>query len=54
MTILQSEPRLQSEPEISDNYQMLTGKVPSTLQEFIEREKESFKYDFGGRVKKLD
>jgi uncharacterized protein YbjT (DUF2867 family) len=40
MTILHFLPRLQSEPEISDNYQKLTGKAPTTLQEFIEREKE--------------
>lgn len=40
MTILHFLPRLQDEPEISDNYQKLTGKVPTTLQEFIEREKE--------------
>jgi len=40
MTILHFLPRLQAEPEISDNYQNLTGKVPNTLQEFIEREKE--------------
>ncbi|MBN3583897.1 NmrA family NAD(P)-binding protein [Algoriphagus aestuarii] len=39
MTILHFLPRLQSEPEISDNYQKLTGKVPTTLKEFIEREK---------------
>lgn len=40
MTILHFLPRLQAEPKISDNYQKLTGKVPTTLQEFIEREKE--------------
>lgn len=40
MTILHFLPRLQAEPHISDNYQKLTGKVPTTLQEFIEREKE--------------
>jgi uncharacterized protein YbjT (DUF2867 family) len=40
MTILHFLPRLQAEPQISDNYQKLTGKVPTTLQEFIEREKE--------------
>ena len=40
MTILHFLPRLQTEPGISDNYQKLTGKVPTTLQEFIEREKE--------------
>lgn len=40
MTILHFLPRFQAEPEISDNYQKLTGKFPTTLQEFIEREKE--------------
>jgi len=40
MTILHFLPRLQAEPEISDNYQKLTGKAPTTLQEFIKREKE--------------
>lgn len=40
MTILHFLPRLQAEPKISDNYQKLTGKIPTTLQEFIEREKE--------------
>lgn len=40
VTILHFLPRFQAEPIISDNYQKLTGKVPTTLQEFIEREKE--------------
>lgn len=40
MTILHFLPRLQAEPKISDNYQKLTGNSPTTLQEFIEREKE--------------
>ncbi len=40
MTILHFLPRLQAEPKISYSYHMLTGKVPNTLQEFIEREKE--------------
>lgn len=39
MTILHFLPRFQAEPKISDNYQKLTGKAPTTLQEFIEREK---------------
>ncbi|KAB1065943.1 NmrA family NAD(P)-binding protein [Salibacter halophilus] len=42
MTILHFLPRLQSEPEISDNYQKLTEKAPTTLQDFIEREKDKF------------
>ena len=40
MTILHFLPRLQAEPEISDNYQKMTGKAPTTIQEFLEREKE--------------
>lgn len=40
MTILHFLPRLQAEPEISDAYQKLTGKAPTTLHEFLEREKE--------------
>lgn len=40
MTMLHFLPRLQAEPDISDNYQKLTGKKPTTLREFIEREKE--------------
>lgn len=39
MTILHFLPRLQAEPVISENYQKLTGKAPTTLQEFIERER---------------
>jgi uncharacterized protein YbjT (DUF2867 family) len=40
MTILHFLPRFQSEPKISNNYQKLTGKSPSRLKEFIEREKD--------------
>jgi uncharacterized protein YbjT (DUF2867 family) len=40
MTILHFLPRLQAEPKISDTYETLTGRVPTTLQEFIEKEKE--------------
>ncbi len=40
MTILHFIPRLQSEPQISDNYKLLTGKSPTTLKEFIEREQQ--------------
>ena len=38
MTLLHFLPRLQDEP--SNNYHKLTGKIPTTLQEFIKREKE--------------
>lgn len=40
MTILHFLPRFQNEPMISDNFKKLTGKKPTTLQKFIEREKE--------------
>lgn len=40
MTILHFLPRLQAAPIISNNYQKLTGAVPTTLEEFIKREKE--------------
>ncbi len=39
MTLLHILPRLQGEPKISDAYQQLTGKEPTTLREFLEREK---------------
>ena len=42
MTILHVLPRLQKEPEISDNFKMLTGKEPTLLNTFIERERNSF------------
>jgi uncharacterized protein YbjT (DUF2867 family) len=40
MTILHFLPRFQKEPHISDNYQKLTGKKPTSIREFIAREKE--------------
>jgi uncharacterized protein YbjT (DUF2867 family) len=40
MTILHFLPRFQKEPEISNNFNKLTGKKPTTLKKFIEREKE--------------
>lgn len=43
MTILHFLPRLQKEPDISDNYLKLTGKNPTSIKEFISREKEKFK-----------
>jgi uncharacterized protein YbjT (DUF2867 family) len=42
MTLLHFLPRIQDEPEISTNYRKLTGKKPTTVKEFIEREKELF------------
>lgn len=43
MIMLHFLPRLQKEPQISDAYQNLTGKEPTKLVEFIEREKEIFR-----------
>jgi len=43
MTILHFLPRVQSAPRISDDYTRLTGKKPTRLEEFIEREKQQFK-----------
>ncbi|MEX1190635.1 MAG: NmrA family NAD(P)-binding protein [Brumimicrobium sp.] len=42
MTILHFLPRFQKEPEISDNYKMLTGKKPTLLKEFVERDRKQF------------
>lgn len=41
LTILHFLPRLQAEPKISGNYHKLTGKPPTTLKQFIEREKDN-------------
>jgi len=38
ITLLHYLPRLQSEAGLSENYQILAGKNPTTLAEFIERE----------------
>ena len=40
MTLLHFLPRFQAAPPIATTYQMLTGKTPTTLQDFIAREKE--------------
>lgn len=40
MTILHFLPRFQSQPEVSNNYKLLTGKDPTTLHEFMERERD--------------
>ncbi len=42
MLLLHFLPRFQKEPEISTFYEQLTGKKPTTLREFIEREKDVF------------
>ena len=39
MTLLHFLPRLQSEPTISNNYESLTGQKPTTLKEFVCRER---------------
>jgi uncharacterized protein YbjT (DUF2867 family) len=42
MILLHFLPRFQKEPKISDFYERLTGKKPTTLKEFIVREKKQF------------
>jgi len=42
MTMLHYLPRFQKEPVISDYYERFTGKKPTSLIEFIEREKLKF------------
>ena len=42
MTLLHFLPRVQDEPEISANYRKLTGKKPTSVKEFIAREKALF------------
>jgi len=42
MTILHFLPRLQGEPEITDNYHKITGERPTSLIEFIARESHMF------------
>lgn len=42
MILLHFLPRFQKEPRISDFYERLTGKKPTDLKTFIEREKKQF------------
>ncbi len=42
MILLHFLPRFQKEPKISDFYERLTGKKPTDLKTFIEREKKQF------------
>lgn len=42
MILLHFLPRFQKEPRISDFYEQLTGKKPTDLKTFIEREKKQF------------
>lgn len=43
MILLHFLPRFQKDPIISDFFEKLTGKKPTTLKEFIYREKDKFK-----------
>lgn len=43
MCVLHFLPRLQAEPEITDTYRALTGKDPSTIDQFIRRNGAAFK-----------
>jgi len=42
MLVLHFLPRFQEKPAISDFYEKVTGQKPTTLREFIEREKDHF------------
>lgn len=42
MTLLHFLPRFQKEPKISDFYERLTGKKPTDLKTFIDRERKQF------------
>jgi len=44
MIALHFFPRFQQEPEMTDIYETLTGKKPTSLAEFIEREKDWFEF----------
>lgn len=45
MILLHFLPRFQKEPRISDSYEQLTGKKPTDLKTFIDREKTQFNFD---------
>lgn len=42
MIVLHFLPRFQKEPRISEAYEILTGNKPTTIEQFIEREKAKF------------
>jgi uncharacterized protein YbjT (DUF2867 family) len=42
MIMLHLLPRFQKEPLITESYERITGKMPTTLREFIQREKNKF------------
>ena len=44
MMLLHFLPRFQSEPKISDFYEQLTGKKPTTLKDFITRENNKLRH----------
>jgi uncharacterized protein YbjT (DUF2867 family) len=46
MILLHFLPRFQKEPQISVFYEQLTGKTPTNLKTFIEREKKKFEKQF--------
>ncbi len=48
LTLLHYLKRFQARSPISDNYHRLTGKQPTTLEEFISREREKFMPPKGG------
>jgi uncharacterized protein YbjT (DUF2867 family) len=43
MTMLHFLPRIQGEPEITDDFYRITGKKPTSLAEFLERVKDEIK-----------
>jgi hypothetical protein len=42
MIMLHFLPRFQEEPKLSDFYEKITGKKPTSLKAFIEREQKCF------------
>lgn len=44
MIMLHFLPRFQKEPDIINDYEMLTDKEPNRLVDFIKREKEQFTF----------
>jgi uncharacterized protein YbjT (DUF2867 family) len=42
MTLLHFLPRVQDDPEITNDFETITGEKPTTLREFIVREKDTF------------
>ncbi len=42
MTLLHFLPRFQEDPKVSNTYQIITNKTPTTIRAFLEREKDVF------------